>query len=98
MGIAGYIFYIASLRERRRNKNRKLRKSLLSYFKRFDYVVPLVDFAEKNNVKVSDAQKFIDMLIEHYRSKLDINEQGIIVYKSEYFKKEPGKKRKRKRQ
>jgi len=95
--VAVYFFYLASLRERRRKINIKLRKSLLSYFKSFEYNVSLVDFAEQNGVKVRDAQKFIDMLIEHYNGKLDINEQGMIVYLSNYISAQVKKKGKKKR-
>jgi hypothetical protein len=92
MGIAVFLFYYVSLKEKRRRINRKLRISLLAYFRKYEYVVPLVDFAEENNVKMRDAQRFIDMLIEHYNGKLDINEQGIIIYHSHFITKKSNKK------
>jgi hypothetical protein len=65
---------------------KKLERSLINMLIEKKYRIPLILFAEKNNVKINDAVKFLDMLIVHFEGRLDISHGGDINYNTDLLK------------
>ncbi len=97
MAVVVVLFVFAAAKTKQRKINRKLRVSLNEYFRKQIYSIPIVDFAEENNVKVRQAARFIDYIMDFYGKKLDINEKGVILYGSGLGPLRSGKKRKKRR-
>ena len=97
MALVIILFVFTSVRVRQREINKKLRISLNAYFRKQNYALPIVDFAEENKVKVREAVKFIDYIMDFYGDKLDIDEKGIIKYSSKFKITRKDKKRKKRR-
>jgi hypothetical protein len=73
--------YFVSLKIQKRKKYRRLHSSLMFMLPKQKYKVSLARFAEKNEVEFEFAQKYVDSILKHFHGRLDINDNGMIMYK-----------------
>lgn len=65
---------------KRRKVFKTLNTVLINYFYESKYIISLVEFADRGGVDIFTAQKFIETLIKPFNNKIDINQEGMIVY------------------
>ena len=74
------IMYFISFKIQRRKKYKQLHNDLIKSLVKHKYKTSLVKFAERNEVTIEFAQKYIDSILKNFHGMLDIDENGMIIY------------------
>lgn len=83
MMVLSVLFFRTFILLKRRKLYKKLNNVLIGCFYESKFIIPLVEFADKGRVDISTAQNFIETLIKPFNNKIDINQDGLIIYKYE---------------
>jgi Ca2+/Na+ antiporter len=75
------IYYVFTSRAIRKRKiNRLLMASLVSMLTRYDFRLPLVQFALENSIYLEQAESFVRSSSHLFTGTLTIDKSGIIIY------------------
>lgn len=72
--------YFSSLKIKKRKKYKQLHVDLIKMLIKHKYKTSLIKFAERNEVQLEFAQKYIDSILKYFNGMLDIDEGGMIIY------------------